>query len=66
MLIIDEGSSHRNHIVPVSLLNAVPVSMIDGDLFEKISKVGTIIRKHNDPFGGIQASQLFYRDREWC
>ena len=33
--------------------------MVDGDLFDKISKVGSIIRKHNDPFGGIQVGQLF-------
>lgn len=36
--------------------------MVDGDLFEKLSKVGSIVRKHNDPFGGIQVGQLFYRD----
>lgn len=28
--------------------------MVDGDLFEKLSKVGSIVRKHHDPFGGIQ------------
>ena len=32
------------------------VSMLDGDLFDKLSKVGQIIRKRPEPFGGIQVS----------
>lgn len=43
--------------------DSVIVSMVDGDLFEKLSKVGSIVRKHNDPFGGIQVDQLSYLDR---
>lgn len=35
-------------------LDVVLVSMVDGDLFDKLSKVGSIVRKHDDPFGGIQ------------
>ncbi|KAJ3491838.1 hypothetical protein NLI96_g410 [Meripilus lineatus] len=30
------------------------VSMIDGDLFDKLARVGSIIRKNVEPFGGIQ------------
>ena len=36
--------------------------MVDGDLFDKLSKVGKVVRRHNDPFGGIQVGQLVYRD----
>lgn len=32
----------------------VTVSMLDGDLFDKLSKVGQIIKKSTEPFGGIQ------------
>lgn len=65
VLIIDESSFRCLYFVPVCL-DAILVSMVDGDLFEKLSKVGSIIRKHNDPFGGIQASQLFCPNEEWC
>jgi ATP-dependent DNA helicase PIF1 len=30
------------------------VSMVDADLFDKLSQVGKIIRKNDKPFGGIQ------------
>lgn len=30
--------------------------MIDGDLFDKLARVGSIIRKNVEPFGGIQVS----------
>lgn len=30
------------------------VSMLDGDLFDKLAKLGSIIRKSSVPFGGIQ------------
>lgn len=46
-------------------LEVLLVSMVDGDLFEKLSKVGSIIRKHNDPFGGIQVDPSFYRGGKW-
>lgn len=61
VLVIDEGLL-RWHFSCSVFLDAISVSMVDGDLFEKLSKVGSIIRKHNDPFGGIQVSQLFCRN----
>jgi hypothetical protein len=31
------------------------VSMVDGELFEKLDKIGCTVRgKHDEPFGGIQ------------
>ncbi|RDB15851.1 ATP-dependent DNA helicase PIF1 [Hypsizygus marmoreus] len=30
------------------------VSMVDGDLFDKLARIGTILRKKLEPFGGIQ------------
>ncbi|CDO73329.1 hypothetical protein BN946_scf185008.g92 [Trametes cinnabarina] len=30
------------------------VSMVDGDLFDKLARIGSIIRKRPEPFGGIQ------------
>ncbi|KAG5720073.1 hypothetical protein E4T56_gene8823 [Termitomyces sp. T112] len=30
------------------------VSMIDGDLFDKLARIGSIIRRKPEPFGGIQ------------
>ncbi|KAF7356304.1 ATP-dependent DNA helicase PIF1 [Mycena venus] len=30
------------------------VSMLDGDLFDKLSRIGSILRKKLEPFGGIQ------------
>lgn len=30
------------------------VSMVDGDLFDKLSKIGSMLRKKIEPFGGIQ------------
>ena len=33
--------------------------MVDGDLFDKLSKIGSILRKKPDrPFGGIQVSSV--------
>lgn len=38
------------------------VSMVDGDLFDKLAKIGSILRKRpSEPFGGIQVS----RGKEW-
>lgn len=61
--IIDEGQSR------VSSFNVRPglqadlkldllVSMLDGDLFDKLSQVGQILRKKPEPFGGIQVRCL--------
>lgn len=30
------------------------VSMVDGDLFDKLSRIGSTLRKKSDPFGGLQ------------
>lgn len=30
------------------------VSMLDGDLFDKLAQIGSLIRKSKEPFGGIQ------------
>lgn len=62
MLIIDEGLPRLRSRSEIRL-DAILVSMVDGELFEKLSKVGSIIRKHNDPFGGIQVGQLFLSER---
>jgi ATP-dependent DNA helicase PIF1 len=28
--------------------------MVDGDLFDKLARIGSILRKNIEPFGGIQ------------
>jgi hypothetical protein len=33
--------------------------MIDGDLFDKLAQVASIIRESPEPFGGIQVNLLF-------
>ena len=33
--------------------------MVDGDLFDKLSRIGSIIHKKVEPFGGIQVLFLF-------
>jgi ATP-dependent DNA helicase PIF1 len=35
--------------------------MVEADLFDKLSQVGSIVRKKPEPFGGIQASCPAYR-----
>ncbi|KAF8227485.1 hypothetical protein L208DRAFT_293527 [Tricholoma matsutake] len=35
------------------------VSMVDGDLFDKLSKIGSMLRKKIEPFGGIQVPSFF-------
>jgi hypothetical protein len=32
--------------------------MVDGDLFDKLAKIGRILRKAKEPFGGIQVTFL--------
>ena len=34
------------------------VSMVDGDLFDKLARIGSILRKKIEPFGGIQVRSL--------
>jgi len=29
--------------------------MVDGDLFDKLARIGSILKKNLEPFGGIQA-----------
>jgi len=35
-------------------LDTVLVSMLDGELFDKLAKIASIIRASPQPFGGIQ------------
>lgn len=32
--------------------------MVEADLFDKLARIGSIIRKKPEPFGGIQVRQL--------
>jgi ATP-dependent DNA helicase PIF1 len=32
--------------------------MVDGDLFDKLARIGSILRKKTEPFGGIQVRVL--------
>jgi ATP-dependent DNA helicase PIF1 len=49
VLIVDESE------LPCAENNSHPVSMVDGDLFDKFNKIGKILRRKPDkPFGGIQ------------
>jgi len=34
------------------------VSMVDGDLFDKLARIGSILRKKTEPFGEIQVRVL--------
>ena len=53
VLIIDEGTV-LPFVFPPYNVDCVSVSMVDGDLFDKLARVGSIIRKKTEPFGGIQ------------
>lgn len=35
------------------------MSMVDGDLFDKLARIGSILRKKVEPFGGIQVRLHF-------
>lgn len=37
------------------------VSMVDGDLFDKLARIGSMLRKSVQPFGGIQARSSYTR-----
>jgi hypothetical protein len=40
----------------VAYVTAPIVSMVDGELFDKLERIGAIIKhKESEPFGGIQA-----------
>ena len=38
----------------IAYFNITTVSMVDGDLFDKLARIGSLIRKRVEPFGGIQ------------
>ena len=55
VLIIDEGVSLvLGFRVQWKANDMFSVSMVDGDLFDKLSQIGSILRKTEEPFGGIQ------------
>jgi ATP-dependent DNA helicase PIF1 len=56
VLIIDEGESSQSSIGYTSIIFSWIVSMLDGDLFDRLARVACIIRKNTKPFGGIQVS----------
>lgn len=56
-LIIDEGESIvRLRVEPRAgdLRLIYPVSMVDGEMFDKFNKLGQMVRKNPKPFGGLQ------------
>lgn len=55
----------ENFVMLRELEFLVLVSMVDGDLFDKLSKIGTILRKNQQPFGGMQVSRSPYRRGSW-
>lgn len=62
-LIIDEGeiSPTPSSTLPRAPLTVRPVnsvSMVDGDLFDKLGKIGQMLRKNSLPFGGLQVRRL--------
>ena len=56
VLIIDEGRKSCCSLVRVCILTWYLVSMIDGDLFDKLAEIASIIRRKPEPFGGIQVN----------
>jgi len=70
VLVIDEGvcpfffsclsriglGFHSKLIMPINA-----VSMVDGDLFDKLARIGSMLRKKIEPFGGIQVRCFFSR-----
>jgi hypothetical protein len=59
VLIIDESELSIFLIIPRSSPYAVNlVSMVDGELFDKIARIACLIRKTTKPFGGIQVRYL--------
>jgi ATP-dependent DNA helicase PIF1 len=56
VLIIDEGLgclSHSEKRTDMRYLSCL-VSMVEAELFDKLSRIGSILRKNIEPFGGIQ------------
>ena len=64
VLIIDEGlssASPQNCMFGSDLTIFVVyslVSMVDGELFDKLARIGSIMRKRTEPFGGIQVGHV--------
>lgn len=59
VLIIDEGTALITSSMLLVVNMRLTVSMVDGDLFDKLAEVGSILRGKEEPFGGIKAcSQL--------
>jgi ATP-dependent exoDNAse (exonuclease V) alpha subunit len=56
VLIIDEGTTEEPRVLKSRdmLIPSFLVSMVDGELFDKLNKVGQKLRKKVQPFGGIQ------------
>lgn len=42
--------------VSLAVSELMPVSMIDGKLFDKLDFIGKVVRKSSKPFGGLQVS----------
>ena len=58
VLIIDEGSFPINPCVPTALNSIFLVSMVDGDLFDKLAKIPCMLGKGPQSFGGIQVCSV--------
>ena len=58
VLIIDEG--RKNYLMCICILTWYLVSMIDGDLFDKLAQIAKIVKNSIEPFGGIQVDLLFF------
>ena len=67
VLIIDEGTLEchfvllfKNNSARIDVVYSLGgiVSMVDGDLFDKLARIGSILRKKVGPFGGIQVRVL--------
>lgn len=56
VLIIDEGELSFFYFA-VDFVTSWIVSMVDGDLFDKLAELGSILRKSPLPFGGIQVKR---------
>jgi ATP-dependent DNA helicase PIF1 len=56
VLIIDEGRKNCCSSVCICILTWYLVSMIDGDLFDKLAEIASILRRKPEPFGGIQVN----------
>lgn len=51
---IRRNAKAKNRWLRTKVLIIDEVSMVDGDLFDKLSEIARIIRKNGRPFGGIQ------------